>query len=381
MAEQNLTLVRLTGSSRYNPNTDDDGNTYFAFIRRNGADLIVPTSDPRWTAWPETGFGPNPAHLLRNMGLDPSDYRHWAVAASHYVLVEQPEPKRPEAEYPGLRLVDYRSPTHATRRSGIYYAIPHGNGRGTSVYLVVHESDPRYSDFPGVSGHPYRQVALERANLDPTTHRVSSARCDYVTDYIEPERPTLRLMQFTRSSSIQPYPGIYYVMEGAAGLPMLVVHRSDERFNRLSALSTGTRQRMRLYGLNPDEHRVWTVSESNLSEVIESTPEPSVLPEETAHQRDLRLISERFQQEAQRRNWCSEWDGIVRDLNTILSQPMQARAKPKYEVTVTVEVPVVVPDATDQLTAISIARGTIEAVVNSHLSRGRIINTQTREVR
>lgn len=174
MPDQNLTLVRVTGSSRFNPGGTDDENTYFAFIRESGgAILIVPRSDPRWQA-PWTGvYGPFadiPAHLrqeLSGLDLDFETHQHWVISAGDYVVVEpQVEPEPPTREYV---LVEMSAGVLASGVDGgnrQFFAIT--DFEPGMTLLFAPSSDPRSATLRPPGWNRVRDDALREAGFDPS---------------------------------------------------------------------------------------------------------------------------------------------------------------------------------------------------------------------
>lgn len=61
-----------------------------------------------------------------------------------------------------------------------------------------------------------------------------------------------------------------------------------------------------------------------------------------AHRNDIALISERFNDEANSRSWCAEYQEVIADLNTGLNVPLQVTPN-QYEAITDVEVTVRLP--------------------------------------
>lgn len=78
------------------------------------------------------------------------------------------------------------------------------------------------------------------------------------------------------------------------------------------------------------------------------------------HQRDITLIGTALMEEAERRDWCGEYDEVVEDLNHKLSVELPTRTR-EYTVTYTLTVTVGVT-AQNEDQAVEEARGTMDSI-------------------
>lgn len=271
---------------------------------------------------------------------------------------------------------------HVSDDENTYFA--HVDDLGHAL-LVVPASDPRstlpYSEWSQPARRPMQPFTgkadwIRRTpGIDPGTHYgwLISNVLTYVV-VVEPEveswtdasrAPLNTLLVSDRHFYYRPVGakgGAYTYRLGTDGRG-LVATRPDRHF-------TATLDHLRSLG--------WSTFDCKVGREGDDTPlrrwsdlvpdEPVTAPtesseEEDAHHRDIRLISERFQQEAKRRNWCSEWDNIANELNEALSVPLVPRPVHQVEVTMTLTRTITVTGETNRHDAEVEARRRVEAEV------------------
>lgn len=145
-------------------------------------------------------------------------------------------------------------------------------------------------------------------------------------------------------------------------MPFLVVNSSDPRSEGMRIPGQGEGEIIREMGMDPSAHRIWSIPEENLDFREDDTPTAPENPENpevtrlrsevemlqaeatrlrehisnisSRHSRDIALIGGVLQEEAENRDWCSDYDDIVDRLNSDLHVELPVR-ETEHEVEVT----------------------------------------------
>lgn len=155
--------------------------------------------------------------------------------------------------------------------------------------------------------------------------------------------------------------------DGATRWDVLGVYHSDLSVDAVTLLRKEQRARFRLSEEMRNRQRVQVEAVEDLNRQLTQARQATQEARD-AHQRDIDRIGERLMEEAERRDWCSEYDSIVDQINSNLSYELPVRSK-DWAITYTVPVTVTVyasgrdaEAAEDSIDASEIKEKMIEAI-------------------